>query len=69
MRVRAVIRPKLLATLLCSALALAACGRRSPDATPEGAAQKLVELMRHVHGDPGDAKAAYKLMSQKPRTS
>ena len=65
MRVRAVIRRGCLATLLCSALALAACGRRSPEATPDGAVQKLVELMLHVHGDPGDAKAAYKLMSKR----
>ncbi len=27
--------------------------------------QKLIELMLHVHGDPGDAKGAYKLMSRR----
>jgi hypothetical protein len=49
--------------ILCVAAALAGCGRRAPSATPDGAVRELVERMRRIHGDSGDAKAAYELLS------
>ncbi len=51
--------------LLTLALALAGCGRRAPNATPDGAVRELVERMRRLRGDPGDAKAAYALLSKR----
>ncbi len=53
--------------LCCVALALIGCGRRTPNATPDGAVRELVELMRRIHGDPGDAKAAYGMLSARAR--
>jgi hypothetical protein len=53
--------------LLGVVLALLGCGRRAPNATPDGAVRELVELMRRVYGDPGDAKAAYGLLSLRAR--
>jgi hypothetical protein len=53
------------AAILLAVLALAGCGRRSPNATPDGAVRELVERMRRLHGDPGDAKAAYELLSKR----
>jgi hypothetical protein len=53
------------AALLCLALGLAGCGRRAPNATPDGAVRELVERMRRMHGDPSDAKAAYELLSRR----
>lgn len=50
--------------LLCVALALTGCGRRAPNATPDGAVRELVERMRRLHGDPADAKAAYEMLSR-----
>jgi hypothetical protein len=50
--------------LLLSA-ALAACSRRAPTASPEGAVRELVERMRRMHGDPAEAKAAYELLSRR----
>jgi hypothetical protein len=47
------------------ALALAGCGRRAPSATPDGSVRELVERMRRLRGDPGDAKAAYELLSRR----
>ena len=64
MRVDSVVSVKRVGVFLGGALALAACGHRAPDATPEGAVHELVELMRHVHGNTGDAKAAYRLISK-----
>jgi hypothetical protein len=49
---------------MTAALALAGCGRRAPNATPDGAVRELVERLRRVHGDPGDAKAAFDLLSK-----
>jgi hypothetical protein len=46
------------------ALALTGCGRRAPNATPDGAVRELVERMRRLHGDPFDARAAYDLLSR-----
>jgi predicted small lipoprotein YifL len=53
--------------LLVSALAvaLAGCGRRAPNTTPDGAVRELVERMRRVQGDPAEAKAAYELLSKR----
>jgi len=55
---------KLLPALLCACLALAGCGRRVPNATPDGAVRELVERMRRVKGDPADAKAAFEMLSK-----
>jgi hypothetical protein len=49
---------------VCVVLALSGCGRRAPTATPDGAVRELVERMRRLRGDPGDAKAAYDLLSK-----
>jgi hypothetical protein len=55
--------------VLAAAIALAGCGRRSPNATPEGAVRELVERLRRVHGDPGDAKAAFNLLSTRTQSN
>src|SRR5438067_9563633 len=49
---------------MVATVALAGCGRRAPNATPDGAVRELVERLRRVHGDPGDAKAAFDLLSK-----
>ena len=49
--------------LMVVVAALAGCGRRAPNATPDGAVRELVERLRRIRGDPGDAKAAYELLS------
>lgn len=51
--------------LMALAAAVAGCGRRAPNATPDGAVRELVERMRHLHGDPADAKAAYEMLSKR----
>jgi hypothetical protein len=51
--------------LLLVASTLAGCGRRVPNATPDGAVRELVERMRRPNGDPSDAKAAYELLSKR----
>jgi hypothetical protein len=51
-----------LALMVTSGLA-AGCGRRAPNATPEGAVREFVERMRRVQGDPADAKAAFEMLS------
>jgi hypothetical protein len=53
--------------LACAALALGGCGRRSASATPDGSVRELVERMRRLRGDPGDAKAAYELLSRRAK--
>lgn len=60
-----------LALALCSALALsgAGCSARSATATPEGVVREFVERMRHVQGDPADAKAAYELLSNNAKAN
>ncbi|APR79389.1 Hypothetical protein A7982_04736 [Minicystis rosea] len=45
--------------------ALAGCGRRVPNTTPDGAVRELVERLRRVQGDPAEAKAAYELLSKR----
>ena len=52
-------------SLALSGFALAGCGRRAPSATPDGSVRELVERMRRLRGDPGDAKAAYELLSRR----
>jgi len=47
------------------ALALSACSRRPPNATPEGSVREFVERMRLVKGDPADSKAAFELLSKR----
>ena len=56
-------RVKLAALLLVTALA--GCGRRVPNTTPDGAVRELVERLRRVQGDPAEAKAAYELLSKR----
>jgi hypothetical protein len=54
--------------ILALAIALApiaGCGRRVPNATPDGAVRELVERLRRVNGDPTDAKAAFELLSRR----
>jgi hypothetical protein len=58
------MRAGLLSPLLLAA-ALAGCGRRAPNVTPDGAVRELVERMRRVNGDPAEAKAAYVLLSKR----
>ena len=57
------MRGRLIPLLL--AASLAACGRRAPTASPEGAVRELVERMRRMHGDPAEAKAAYEMLSRR----
>lgn len=56
-----------LAAGLVLALALAACSRKPPTATPEGSVHELVERFRRWRGDPADAKAVYALLSSSTR--
>jgi predicted small lipoprotein YifL len=44
---------------------LAGCGRKPPNATPDGAVRELVERLRQVNGDVPDAKAAFELLSKR----
>ena len=57
------------ALLIALTLSLAGCGRRVPDATPDGAVRELVERLRRVHGDPADARAAYELLSKRTQAN
>lgn len=59
---------KTIAALLI-ALTLAGCGRRLPNATPDGAVRELVERLRRVHGDAADARAAYELLSKRTQSN
>ncbi|HEY4118793.1 MAG TPA: hypothetical protein VGM56_13100 [Byssovorax sp.] len=57
-------------TLAAAALlTLAACARKPPDATPEGAVREFVERMRAVRGDAQDAKAGYELLSKRAQAN
>jgi hypothetical protein len=61
---------KTITTLLVAlALTSAGCGRRLPDATPDGAVRELVERLHRVHGDPADAHAAYDLLSKRTQAN
>lgn len=52
-------------TAILAAVLLIGCGRRAPNATPDGAVRELVERMRRIQGDPAEAKAAYGLLSKR----
>jgi hypothetical protein len=67
---RSMLGPRLLVALLAAlALALAGCGRRVPNATPEGAVREIVERMGRVRGDPADAKAVFELLSKRAQAN
>jgi hypothetical protein len=51
------------AVIVFATLELAGCRRHAPNGTPDGAVRELVERLRRVQGDPGDAKAAFALLS------
>jgi hypothetical protein len=55
--------PLVAVALACAALV--GCGRKPPNATPEGAVRELVERLRLVNGDAVDAKAAFELLSKR----
>jgi predicted small lipoprotein YifL len=57
------------ALLMALTLTLAGCGRRPPNATPDGAVRELVERLRHVHGDAADARSAYELLSKRTQSN
>lgn len=57
-------RCALAAALFLAALGPIGCGRRVPNATPDGAVRELIERLRLVNGDPADAKAAFGLLSK-----
>jgi hypothetical protein len=59
------MRSVALRCLALAALVLGGCGRRAPNATPDGAVRELVERLRGLRGDPADAKAAYRLLSRR----
>ena len=59
----------IVAFLIALSLPIAGCGRRVPNATPDGAVRELVERLRRVHGDPADARAAYDLLSKRTQTN
>ncbi len=44
---------------------LGGCGRKPPNATPEGAVRELLDRLRQVNGDAADAKAAFELLSKR----
>ncbi len=48
---------------------LVACGRKPPDATPEGAVRELLERLEAVHGDPKAARAVFELLSKSAQRS
>src|SRR6185369_12688021 len=40
---------------------------RAASATPDGSVRELVERMRRLRGDPGDAKATFELLSRRAK--
>jgi hypothetical protein len=54
--------PLLLASCLTMA-AMAACQRKPPDLTPEGAVRELLDRIDRVETDPTEARAVYDLLS------
>ena len=58
------MKPALAALIVVAALS-SGCGRRAPNATPDGAVRELVERMRRMQGDPAEAKAAYAMLSKR----
>lgn len=55
--------------LLLASLASPGCGRRSPSASPDGAARELVERMKQVNGEGSDARAAFDMLSLRTRSN
>jgi hypothetical protein len=55
--------------VIVAAVALCGCGRRAPNATPDGAVRELVDRLRRVHGDPVDAKSAFELLSKRTQAN
>jgi hypothetical protein len=55
--------------VLGSAILLAGCGRRVPEATPDGVVREAVERMSRIQGDPADAKSVYALLSKRARVN
>jgi hypothetical protein len=57
--------PRPLRIALAAALvALAACSRQPPDATPEGVVREFLDRMRRLQSDPKDGRAVYELLSR-----
>jgi hypothetical protein len=50
-------------------LALHACSRKPPDATPEGTVRDLLDRIGRVDGDPAQARAVYELLSQRTQNN
>jgi hypothetical protein len=57
------------AVALVAVVLLGGCGRRAPNATPDGAVRELVDRLRQAHGDPADAKAAVDLLSKRTQAN
>jgi hypothetical protein len=55
--------------VIAGALAVSGCGRRAANATPDGAVRELIDRLRRVHGEPGDAKAAFELLSKRTQSN
>jgi hypothetical protein len=55
--------------LLVGVATLAGCSRKPPNATPDGAVRELVERMRRTQSDPGDARAAFDLLSKRAQAN
>lgn len=45
------------------------CGRKTPDATPEGVVRDFLEKIEMVQGDPKDARAVFELLSAPAQTN
>jgi hypothetical protein len=56
-------------TIFFFGLLVVGCGRRAPDATPDGVVRDVAERMRRVQGDPADAKAAFAFLSKRARAN
>ncbi len=57
------------AAVIALSLAIAGCGKRAPNATPEGAARELVDRMGHITGDPVESKRAFELLSKRAQAN
>ena len=65
MPLRSPLHRTLVVALFLAASTSLGCGRRVPNATPDGAVRELVERLRLVNGDPADAKAVFALLSKR----
>jgi hypothetical protein len=70
-RVSAMARDDVMCSLLVVFVIATAsgCGRRPPNATPDGVVRELVDRMRRVQGDTGDAKLAFALLSRRTQAN